>query len=460
MDELWRLGASELAALIHKREASSREVIDAHLERIDAVNPTVHAITVTLADDARAAADAADAALAAGEATGPLHGVPFTVKENIDLTGSSTTQGLVAFEGAVPPVDAPQVAQLKAAGAIPLARTNLPDFGLRWHTDNALRGPTVNPWDASRTPGGSSGGEGVSLATGMSPFGLGNDLGGSLRVPAQFNGIASIKPSIGRVPAATAFDPKDAPISIQLMAVEGPMARRVADVRLALENMCGPDARDPWYTPAPLGGPSLPRRVAVWHGGDDSDVDAGVDIAAGALADAGYEVEEIDVPAVDESLEVWADVLLSDARMMLAVIGPLFGEDARSFLETALAERPDLDKDAYATTLIARQGIVRAWSLFQVDHPLVLGPVCTRPPFEVGADLTGTDAVLQILASMRLVVAVNLTGLPAAVVPVGVANGLPQAVEIIGPKLREDACLDAAQAVEDRVASITPIDPR
>src|SRR3954466_13253279 len=171
-DELWRMGAAELAALTHKGEVSSREGVDAHLERIEQVNPIVNAVTVTLADSARAAAGEADAAVAAGGPLGPLHGVPFTVKENIDLAGSATTQGLVAFEQMVPPVDAPHIAQMKAAGAIPLARTNLPDFGFRWHSDNALRGATRNPWDPSRTAGGSSGGEAAALATGMTPLGM------------------------------------------------------------------------------------------------------------------------------------------------------------------------------------------------------------------------------------------------------------------------------------------------
>jgi amidase len=239
-DELWSRGAAELAALIKKGELTSREVVQAHLDRIDAVNDAVHAVTVTLAETAMAEAERADARLAADDDVPPLHGVPFTVKENVDLTGSATTQGLVAFEQAVPGLDNPYIGQLRAAGAIPIARTNMPDVGLRWHTDNELRGATTNPWDRSRSPGGSSGGEGAALATGMTPLGMGNDYGGSLRVPAQFCGITSLRPTLGRVPHATAFMPEDAPITIQLMAVQGPMARRVADLRLALENMCGP----------------------------------------------------------------------------------------------------------------------------------------------------------------------------------------------------------------------------
>jgi len=458
-EELWRQGASELAGLIRTRQVTSREVLEAHLERIEAVNGALNAVTVTLSEAALDAADRADGAITAGKAPPALHGVPFTVKENIDLTGSATTRGLRALEHAVPDRDAPLVSQLRAAGAIPLARTNMCDFGVRWHTDSALRGATVNPWAASRTPGGSSGGEAVALATGMTPLGMGNDYGGSLRVPAQFCGICSLRPTLGRVPHATAFMPQDVPITLQLMAVQGPMARRVADLRLALEHMCGEDPRDPWWTPTPLERPDVPRRVAVWRGADEPDVAAGVDAAAAALADAGYEVQDVDPPAVDRAAWLWRDLVLSDSRLMMGVARPMFGPDALRFVDTFHEMHPELDKAAYTRGLTARQGLARSWSLFQAERPLVLGPVSTRSPFPVGRDLEGAEAVEEIAASLRLVVAVSLLGLPAAAVPVGLAHGLPQGVQLIGPRYGELVCLDAAQAIEDRLGVLTPIDP-
>ena len=250
MNELWRKGAVELAAMIRDREVSSREVVQAHLDRIEAVNPHLNAIVRLLADQALAAADAADLAVADGARLGPLHGVPFTVKENIDVAGTPTTHAIPALAEAVASVDAPQVERLRTAGAIPLGRTNLPDFGLRVHTDSFLHGLTRNPWNPQRTAGGSSGGEAAALATGMSPFGLGNDLGGSLRNPAHCCGVASIKPSTGAVPAATVIPPEDYNISFQLMAVEGVLARRVADVRAAFTVMAGQHPRDPLSVPA------------------------------------------------------------------------------------------------------------------------------------------------------------------------------------------------------------------
>jgi len=261
--EPWRSSAVELAAMIRDRKVSSREVVQAHLERVEAVNPYLNAIVRLLPDQALAAAEAAGRAVADGTRLGPLHGVPVTVKENIDLAGTPTTQGVPALAEAVAPVDAPQVERLRAAGAIPFGRTNLPDFSLRAHTDSALHGLTRNPWNPQRTPGGSSGGEAAALATGMSPLGLGNDLGGSLRNPAHCCGVASIKPSTGAVPRATVIPPEVWNISFQLMAVEGVMARRIADVRAGFTAIAGQHPRDPLSVPAVFTGLAPGERPAV-----------------------------------------------------------------------------------------------------------------------------------------------------------------------------------------------------
>jgi amidase len=224
--------------------------------------------------------------------------------------------------------------------------------------------------------------------------------------------------------------------------------------------MCGEDPRDPWWTPVPLERPDVPRRVAVWRGADEPEVASGIDAAAGALADAGYEVDDIDPPAVDEAARLWQDLVATDAGLLMTMLRPIFGTDALKFLDTFVEARPELDKEGYIGGLIQRQGIARAWTMFQAERPLVLGPVSTRTPFPVGRDLEGAEALEEIAASLRLVVTVNLLGLPAAAVPVGVANGLPQGVQLIGPRYGELVCLDAAQAIEDRLGTFTPIDPR
>ncbi|WP_036251304.1 amidase family protein, partial [Methylibium sp. T29] len=265
MQALWQHSALELATLIARRDVSCVEVIEAHLARIEAVNPRVNAVVRLLADEARAAAVAADRQVAAGAALGPLHGVPITVKENIDMAGLPTPWGVPALAGAMVPEDAPTVQRMRAAGAIPIARTNLPDLALRVHTDSSLHGATLNPWNPGRTAGGSSGGDAVALATGMAAIGLGNDIGGSLRNPANACGIASIRPSAGRVPDAGFVPAEDRLFAVQLMNVQGPMARRVADVRAALQALMGAHPRDPWSISAPLVGAAEPGplRVAV-----------------------------------------------------------------------------------------------------------------------------------------------------------------------------------------------------
>ena len=243
-----------------------------------------------------------------------------------------------ALAEAIAPVDAPQVERLRAAGAIPIARTNLPDLGLRVHTDSSLRGLTRNPWDPGVTAGGSSGGEGSALASGMSPLGLGNDVGGSLRNPAHCCGIASIKPTPGRVPHATVIPPEDLGPGMQLMAVEGVMARRVSDVRLGLAIVSGMHPRDPESVPVPLEVERrVSRRVALLAeppGGDTHpEIAAAVRRAGDALAGAGYEVVEAEPPLYELALDVWGRFLFNDIRAQEALLRAVMGPDATRFLD-------------------------------------------------------------------------------------------------------------------------------
>ncbi len=466
MSELWELGAFELGTSIRDGVVSSREVVEAHLARIESVNPAVNAVTTTLADEALAAADDADASWRAVSRRAPSTGCRSRSRNRSTSPGSATTQGLTALADAIPPLDAPAVANLRAAGAIPFARTSAPDLGLRWHTDNALHGPTRNPWDATRTPGGSSGGEAAALATGMTPLGVGSDLGGSLRWPSACCGTAALRPTLGRIPTATSLEPADAPLTMQLMAVQGPMARGMLDLRIAFEIMSRPSDRDPWYTPVPFSGAALsnPIRVAVaadpsGHGVDAAVAD-GVRRVAGALADAGYSVEEVELPLVTEASDLWLTLILAEIRMMWALFESIVSDDARTFLAAALELGEPLAQEAYAVAFMTRQGVARTWTKFQADIPLVVGPVCTRLPFVVGADLGGAQHVDRIRRSLDLTLLCNCLGLPAVAVPAGVEQSLPLGVQIVGPRYREDVCLTAAWEVERALGTITPIDPR
>jgi amidase len=467
--ELWRLGVIELGQAIREKHVSSREVVQAHLDRIKAVNDQLNAVTVVLGEQALRAAEAADQALAKGATIGVLHGVPMTIKENVDLAHSPTTRGVVALKDALPPADAPHVAQLKQAGAIPLGRTNLPEFAFRWHTENALRGPTLNPWDSSRTPGGSSGGDAVAVATGMTPLSLGTDYGGSLRYLAQCCGTTALRPTGGRVAWTAPPTPSEYPITLQLFAVQGPMARQVRDLRVALAVMSGPDARDPWWTPAPHSGPAVgnPMKVAVavnpGHSGVDHNVAAGVRKAAQLLSAAGYAVEEVDPPAIAEAAEFFWQLLIADIRaMFLPAIEEMAtpGSGTLVFLNYLFAVTPEPSLSSYIHALAQRNRIARAWTQFALNYPLILGPVATIQPFPIGYDIAGQAQVQDVLHSMRLAISVNFLGLPAVAVPVGVAEGLPQEVQIIGPRYREDLCLDATEAIERQAGVLTPIDPK
>lgn len=456
-DELWRRSASELAALIRNKDVSSREVVQAHLDRIDAVNPPINAVTVTLAESALAAADEADRTAPSG----PLHGVPFTIKENIDIVGSATTQGVPAMADAMPTLDAPIVARMKAAGAIPLARTNLPEFALRVATDNPLRGRTNNPWDLARTCGGSSGGEGAALAAGMSPIGLGNDIGGSLRNPAFCCGIASIKPTIGRVPQASSIPPLDPMFAAQLMATDGPMARRIDDVRLGLEILNGRDVRDPRSVDVPLDGPPPDARVAalVTEIPGTTMPPAFVDAirsAGRALESDGWKVVEATPPDLESVNMIWAGVLAMSLHDVLPLMSAFMTPEAAGLLQPLL----ELDFPSPGALLAERHRLVREWSAFFADHPVVVGPTWTDVPFLHDADLdpgTGTEMTLNRLL---FITPGNLLGIPGVAVPTGEHDGLPTGVQVYADLWRDSWALDAAGVIEAACERLTPIDPQ
>src|SRR5664280_1593693 len=462
--ELWQESASSLAAMIRAGTVTSREVVDAHLARIEAVNGKVNAVVEVRPDEVRREADAADAKQKSGGPLGTLHGVPFTVKTNSDLTGYATTEGTVALKDLMADSDAPTVERMRRAGAVPLARTNMPDMGLRVNAESSLYGSTHNPWMRGRTAGGSSGGEAAAIASGMSPIGLGNDIGGSLRNPAYACGIASIKPSRGRVAQGNPSSVLDMPINAQIMLVNGVLARTVGDVRLGLGAVMGAHHRDPQSIDAPLGGPAVDKRVALvpepFGGETDADVAEGVRIAGRALEAAGYEVEEIEPPMVFESYLAWSELMMTSLAVGQSLLVALLGAEGQRFLELTNIEYPPATPESMALMHESRYRVEKAWREFMTTYPLVVGPVWTQPPFEHGYDIIDVDTAMKVVELFRFVMPANLMGLPAACVPTGVANGLPTGVQIMGTLFRDDLCLDAAQAVEREIGVLTPIDPR
>jgi amidase len=433
------------------------------------VNPALNAVVRPLHESALAEATAADQALARGGPVGALHGVPITIKVNVDMAGSPTDNGVVAFKNAMATRDNPVVANLRRAGGIVIGRTNTPTFSMRWFTDNALHGATRNPWDAGRTPGGSSGGAAAATASGIGAIAHGNDIAGSVRYPAYCCGLVGLRVSYGRVPAfnfTAATAPR--PISAQLMAVQGPLTRRVRDARAALAAMAGPDPHDPRCADVPLEGPApkRPIRVALvvdpaGRGGVAPVVADSVRRAGRALEAAGYAVEEIDPPELGEVADLWTAIAMDDAIAALEPAVQQYGDEG---IQRALGFwrelHPARDPRFVLDALAERDRLLRLWELFLLERPLVVTPVSTEPPFAVGLDLVDAETTRRLMDAQIMQLAVPVLGLPSISVPTGVVDGLPTGVQITGGRYREDLCLDAAAAVEAAAPMPTPIDPR
>jgi amidase len=463
MSDIWKWDATTTALRVKAGEVSAVEVVDAHLARLDAVNPGVNAVTFDVSDEARAAAIAADVRQASGAPTGPLHGVPITIKENIDVAGQPTPNGLPVLADTLAVENSPLVNHMLNAGAIIVGRTNTPEFSYRWHTDNPLRGETKNPWTSERTPGGSSGGAASSLALGIGAIAHGNDLGGSLRYPAYCCGLTTIRPTLGRVPSWNSTTPVERTMSLQVMSTQGPIARNVRDARLGLTVMAQPDPHDPWHVPLPVTGPRVtgPIKVAVTYGPVGTppapEVKAAVDQAAAHLADAGYIVEHIDPPNIDLMVERWAQLLWAETRTGIDFMRQIGSTDLMNALDWQMNAFDQLDMAGYVSALAERSAHLRAWSMFMTEHPLVLSPVSQELPFTPGDDVSSEERLLEIFPTQTMLIVMNYLGLPAAAVPTGMAGDGPVGVQIAGPRFREDLCLDGAAAIEERVGPIVPI---
>jgi amidase len=267
---LWRLSATQLAGLIRSRKISARDAVQAALERLDDVNGCINAVVDYSPAEALTAADVIDARLKAGEEVGALAGVPVTVKVNVDRAGHATTEGVTLQRDLVAKTNNPVVDNLLKAGAVIIGRTNVPAFCLRWFTANRLYGETRNPRNPRLTPGGSSGGAAAAVTAGIGAIAHGTDIAGSIRYPAYACGVHGLRPTLGRVPTFNATLPERT-IGGQIGAVSGPLARSIADIRLALIAMAAGDVRDPWWVPAPLVGPPVERRAAICVAPDGLD---------------------------------------------------------------------------------------------------------------------------------------------------------------------------------------------
>jgi amidase len=453
MDEIIYSSATEIARAIREGELSSEEVVNAHLARIEEVNPSINAVVHLTADAALSRAREADAALARGESWGALHGVPVTVKDAFETEGIVSVGGTQGRAQFVPQEDAAGVARLKAAGAVVLGKTNVPEVSLAFESDNLVYGRTKNPYDTGRTPGGSSGGEAAAIASGMSPLGLGSDAGGSIRLPAHFCGIAGIKPTSGRTPRTGHFPPMGG--LLDSIWQIGPLARRVEDLALALPLLCGADWRDPTVAPVPLGDLSQvdvkTLRVA-FH--TDNGIIAPTDDIAGVvldaartLAEAGAQVVEARPPIPENAYEMLLGLYGADSGAGLRMLLMLSGTATTHALMTRLLEILDTVSLSAAelSGLIFQLDAWRSAMLsFMRDYDLILCPPCARTAMPHG---TTFDEDKQLVFTYTMIY--NMTGWPGAVVRAGTSpEGLPIGVQLVARPWREDVALAAAAAVE------------
>ena len=457
---LWQKSAVELADGIRHGEFSAVEVMRDTLARIEETNGSLNALVEVFADASLDAAENVDARRARGETLRPLDGIPVSIKVNVDVEGLANTNGLPALVDNIAPGDAPVVANLKAAGAIIIGRSNTPELSMRGTTDNPLYGLTHSPWDDRASPGGSSGGAGSACAAGMGPIHHGNDIAGSLRFPASACGCATVKPGLGRVPAFNPSATAERGLLAQLMSVQGAICREVRDVRLATEIMSQGDPRDPWWVPVPFNGPAFDqRRVAFTresHGYPiHADILAGLDRAADALRDAGYEVIEVEVPSIVPAAQAWFSVAIREVKDTLDPLAQQYGSETIQRIFQYFYDISEMvDHEGYMAGVAARSALVREWNVFLAEYPLVLTPFLMRPMYDYDYDetLAGTR---DLFASAIYSYGINYMGLPAGNVPMGLVENRPAGLQIVGQRFREDLILDALEAIESRTGVLS-----
>jgi Asp-tRNA(Asn)/Glu-tRNA(Gln) amidotransferase A subunit family amidase len=467
MSNLTFLSAVSMAEQIRQKKLSAIELVEAHLTRIEQLNPRLNAFVRIDVEGARRQAEVADAAVRNRKKLGPLHGVPISIKSSIEVAGLPWEAGTKMRAGIVGECDAPLVGRLRRNGAIILGVTNAPELLMAWETDNLLYGRTNNPWDLTRTPGGSSGGEAAAIAAGMSAGGVGSDGGGSIRVPAHFSGICGLKPTPGRIPATGHYPKSVGPFA--LLGVVGPLARNMDDLRVLFEVMQGPDDGDPSAAPVPLRWPANDdlKRIRIGYFEDDGrtpvtpETRAAVRTAAGALQVAGFEVAPFRPECLELARQLWWQLFGIAGGMMLrpitrgreADLSPMLADFCRG-----VAAQPSHTAQSLLDTWIQRDEVRMKIFAQMRDYPVLLCPAGAIPAFRHGERSWQVEGkTVKYLDAWSHTEWFNLLGTPAVTVPIGKSpEGLPIGVQIVARPWQEELIISVAAALEHECGRYPP----
>jgi amidase len=462
--DLWKLSAKEIVKLTKNGDISVVSVVQSNIDRMHQVNPSLNAVVTDLSEQALKQADRLDEIRKSGKQMGILHGVPITIKINIDQKGSATSNGVFALRDELAEFDSPVVENLRKAGAIIIGRTNTPEFSFRADTDNPLHGRTHNPWGPHVSAGGSSGGAGAAVMAGIGALAHGNDIGGSLRFPAAANGAVTVKPGLGRIPAWNGTQKYERGMLAQAMSVQGLLTRSVGDLDFAFPTMIEPDVRDPFHVPLKYRSFSNENPVRVAFCKDvpgfevHPEVKKALHIAAESLIEAGYQVEEKTIPFLEETGTVGFRALMGEVSIMM---GKDIEKDGSETIQKIFKEYfdyfPPFEGDELIKMMAQRTYYARKWSLFLNDYPLILSPFLPKPFFSPGRDTEGSVGVKEVLGSALWSYSMNFIGQPAGNIPTHIASSgaisQPINVQLIGQRWREDLIVDAMSAIESHVGT-------
>ena len=458
--ELWALTATELSKLIRSKKVSAVEVTRSVLERLDAVNPAINAVVTQMPEEAISVAQSVDKKIGNGEVVGSLAGIPVTIKTNVDQIGYANTNGLKIQKDNITDQDNAVVNNLRRADAVFVGRTNTPAFSMRWFTRNTLHGHTRNPVNPDLTPGGSSGGAAAAVAAGIGPIALGSDIAGSIRYPAYACGIQGIRPSLGRVPSLNPCA-ADRHLGAQITAVQGPLARTIDDLELALHAMAARDIRDPWWTPAPLKFGDFEKKVAICVNPDgletETDIENALRESAAKLKDKGWSVTEIPCPPLRTPAEMQLLLWMSEMRRNGSKLVEKENDPDANFVFAEFQKHfPAPDLDGFLDLLQARAAFTREWMQFTDEYPVVMIPVSATLPFKDNLDVESPESLAKIVEAQMTQIGLPFMGIPAIAVCTGRVKQTPVGVQLVAGRYREDILFAAARDIETSVTPVTP----